>query len=544
MRNFIYTKALLCAIIFAFSTLLTNAAENRYTTKSKPRLAVVITINGLQNYQLESFIPSMDKGGFKRIVSEGQYTSMAQCTYMPSDYTADYASLMSGSTPRYHGIVSNKFYSLLDDDIISCIADARYSGINSNANVSARLMQATTIADQIKTHSPKSKVYSIALSPESAIMLGGHLADGAIWLDDKTGKLATTTYYNNGLPKWANKINNDSSIVNFAKQSWYPLFDINKYEFDPVSSSFWEDLSIDKLISTSPIFDKVRGNTIAAKIQYLKESPFVNDIIKELSIRAIQDEKLGTDNAPDLLCIEFNANTKYNSTPFCAENEDLFIRLDRNIKAILDIIDVSVGIENAVIVVTAPNYNNVIEDEAINKLLNQGTFNSSRAMALLNSYLMAIYGQGRWVTGYYNKNINLNKQLIEDNQIKLSEIEDYVAQFMLEFSGVHSAISAYQIQTAASLPNDYPSRLRNSHYKNRSGDVSFTLLPGWYEEEKDKTINTSTLIQPILPIAIIGNEIEPQSQQMMYEDICPTLCYLLNIPLPNACIGQIIPFNR
>lgn len=521
------------------SAISLHANDNKYTNKLKPRLAVIITINGLQNYQLESFIPSMDNGGLKRIVSEGQYTSMAQCAYMPSDYTADYASLMCGSTPRYHGITSSKFYSLLDDDIISCIADARYNSINSDKNVSARLLQATTIADQIKVHSPKSKVYSIALSAESAIMLGGHLADGAIWLDDKSGKLATTTYYNNGLPKWANKINNDSSIVSFAKQPWYPLFNIEKYEFTPVSNSIWEELAIDKLISTTPIFDKTRGNNITAQTKFLKESPFVNDIIKELAIRAIQDEKLGTDNTPDLLCIEFNANTKYNSTPFCAENEDLFIRLDRNIKAILDIIDVSVGIENAVIVVTAPNYHSVSQETTVNKRLNQGKFNSERAMALLNSYLMAIYGQGRWVTGYYNKNINLNKQLIEDNQIKLTEIEDYVSQFMLEFSGVHSAISAYQIQTAASLPNDYPSRLRNSHYKNRSGDVSFTLLPGWYEEDKKQNIITTTLMQPLLPIAIIGNDIKQQSQLMMYEDICPTLCYLLNIPMPNACIGQI-----
>ena len=120
----------------------------------------------------------------------------------------------------------------------------------------------------------------------------------------------------------------------------------------------------------------------------------------------------------------------------------------------------------------------------------------------------------------------------------MTEIQDYVAQFMLEFGGIHTAIPAYQIQTAASLPNDMPSRMRNSHYKNRSGDIMFTLLPGWTEYDEKMKLNISpNNTQPYTPIAIWTKDIRSSKTTLMIEDICPTLCRILQIPYPNACIG-------
>lgn len=526
-HNIIITILLLATITSNCNSETTNNIPN-----STPRLAVIITINGLQNYQIESFLPSLERGGIRRIINSGLYSTTAQTSYMPSDYVCDYASLMSGSSPRYHGIISSNFYSLLDDNIVSCISDARYDGINSTQTISPRLLQATTITDQIKLKSSKSKIYSIALSPEAAVMLGGHLADGAIWLDDKSGKIATTTYYNKGLPQWVNHINNDNTIENYCNTPWQSAFDINTYQYPPTQPSS----------TNEPCFDKPNQNTdINEKIKYLKRTPFINEIIKELAIRAIRDEQMGTDNNVDLLAIEFSANSKYSNTPFSAENEDMLMCIDRNIKTLLDIIDISVGLENCVIVLTSPTYINNSLNNTANKKLNQGIFNSYKATALLNSYLMAIYGQGRWVTAYNNKNINLNKSLIEDNKIKKEEIENYVSQFMLEFAGVHSAITSNQIQTTSSLPNDYPSRIRNSHYKNRSGDVIFTLMPGWQEcDRNEKIIGHAMPAQSLIPVAIWMPGIKFQSTTIMYEDICPTLCHILQIPIPNATIGNII----
>ena len=518
-------RNIICICAICISTHFATAQ----ITKTPPRLTVIISINGLDNYEIETFSKMLEPNGMRKLIS-GFYNPNASCSYMVTGATTDYASMMTGSTPHYHGIIANKFYSLIDDNIVSCIDDARYEGINTKEMVSPRLLQATTLADQIKLNNPKSKVYAIGLNAESAIMLGGHLADGAIWFDDANAGICTSTFYDKGLPRWAEKINRNGLIRSTCTNDWQPMFSLPSYQYAPNGSY---------LNGEKPTFIKFSdGDDNYDFMKKFRQSPFINDIIKELATRAIRDEQLGTDNATDLLCVEFNAHSPFDTYTMCAENEDLITRLDRNIKSLLEVIEISVGLDNSLIVLTAPN-NNPNQTPQNDPRLASGTFNSRRAMALLNSYLMAIYGQGRWISGYYDKNISLNKSLIEDENIKMAEIQDYVAQFMLEFSGVHTAIPAYQIQTAASLPNDMPSRMRNSHYKNRSGDVVFTLLPGWveYDEKVQRTLYP-TITQPYTPIAIWNKEIKHTKSDIMIEDLCATLCRILQIPYPNACIGK------
>ena len=516
-------------VILACVLIIVTAVTCTSQTESRARLAVIISINGLDSYELENFLSVFDDGGIKRIISSGYYNAATTSTYIPSDATTDYASIMCGTTPHYHGIVSDHFYSMLDEDVISCIEDARYDGINTKRTVSPKLLQATTIGDQLKLCNPQSKVYSIALSAEAALMMGGHLADGAIWIDDETSRIATSFYYDKGLPQWSVKINNDNTIPELYK-NWTSLNNILSYKY-PIAKNYYVDLH--------PILTKLEYTEEKKDVATLKQTPFINDLIKELAVRAIRDENMGDDDNPDLLCIEFSANHAFATTPMSAENEDFFIRLDKTIKQLIDIIDISVGLENSVIVLTAPTNNTKVKDDTKTQKINGGVFNSYRATALLNSYLMAIYGQGRWVTGYYNRNIHLNKSLIEENKIKLNDIEDYVAQFMLEFSGVMSAVPSYQIQATAN--ND--TRMSNSYYKNRTGDVMITLLPGWTEENNKYGTTYSTIYNPTYPLAIWYKGTTPESKNITIEDICPTICRILQIPYPNACIGTLLIFK-
>lgn len=520
-RNTILRAVLAMSVLLMFSAL---RAET-------PRLVVFISVNGLNTNELEAYAPSLSKNGLVRLATVGAYTNKAQYRYMATDATTHYASMFTGSTPNYHGIVSERFFSLIDDDIVSCIDDARHAGINSPLNVSPRLLQATTMADQLKISYTDSKVYSIGLTAESAIMMGGHLADGVIWVDRNTAKMATSTFYNNGLPIWAEKTNNDSTIKRLYANAWYAQKRLRAYQYPPSEAYYGEDI---------PAFQKFRNSdNTAQNVDNLLHTPLINDVIKELAVRALRDEQLGTDNAPDMLCVEFNARIKKGSTTLCAEKEDLLIRLDENIERLLEAIEISVGIDNCIIVFTSPVTAHSNTTGTSDYRISHDTFQADRSMALLNAYLMAIYGQGRWVTGYYNKNIHLNKRLIEDNQINIQEISDHTAQFITEFSGVHSAISAYRLQTASSMPYDTPARLRNSHYKNRSGDVIFTLLPGWSETDADGKPLPTSYNYP-LPLAIITPGIQPQKLNINVEDVCPTVCNMLHIPMPNACIGTII----
>lgn len=52
-----------------------------------------------------------------------------------------------------------------------------------------------------------------------------------------------------------------------------------------------------------------------------------------------------------------------------------------------------------------------------------GEFHLNRCATLLNMYLMATYGEGQYVEGFYNQQIYLNHKLIEEKQLNLAEIQ-------------------------------------------------------------------------------------------------------------------------
>lgn len=57
-------------------------------------------------------------------------------------------------------------------------------------------MRVSTLADELKIGSSgDSRAYSIAASPEMAIICAGHASNSATWLNDKDGRWATSTFY-------------------------------------------------------------------------------------------------------------------------------------------------------------------------------------------------------------------------------------------------------------------------------------------------------------------------------------------------------------
>ena len=59
-----------------------------------------------------------------------------------------------------------------------------------------------------------------------------------------------------------------------------------------------------------------------------------------------------------------------------------------------------------------------------------------RASALLNMYLVAVYGHGNFVEACYGTHFYLNHRLIEEKQLNLANVLDRTQDFLLQLSGV------------------------------------------------------------------------------------------------------------
>lgn len=509
-----------------------SATLHAQTTKNNPPgLVVGIMVDGLQQRHLDLLWNVFDTDGFKRIVEKGAVLPQMQYNIVSAGNASDIATIMTGTTPYYHGVTGNKYFNRKTKEVESVLLDIYQSGIGTDLKYSAQNLLSSTFGDELKLAHPNSKYYAIAINPEDAIMMGGHTASSVAWIDETTKKWVTTTYYERGLPSSAYDMNTGEGFSYLANQIWSPLFPIDQYLLPP------SDKNSPKGFEYFPIKGYQRYS--------LKNTPAANSLVTQLALQIMEKEQLGKDSSPDLLMLQFSVRPINEHTPALtsAEKEDMYYRLDKEIGYLLTRIEKEVGIGNALVFLTSNQTNIHSPAELGYNKIPAGYFHADRSMALLNVYLMALYGYEKWVEGYYGKNIFLDRRKLEEKKINLREMQQVVADFMPEFEGIQAAFTASQISNLGGDVTNEMMRIRNSSQKNSAGDITLTLLPGWIEvDDNEKPVGESGAPVSYVPLYMYGWNIAPQKVAGTYQitDIAPTLSTILNIPFTNANIGKTI----
>ncbi len=241
-------------------------------------------------------------------------------------------------------------------------------------------------------------------------------------------------------------------------------------------------------------FDDDRNN----KFRRFITSPFVNDEVNALAEEAIGKGSVGMDDITDLLALTYYAgNYAHKSVQECAmEIQDTYVRLDRSIANLLDLLDKKVGLQNVLIFVTSTGYTDSESTDSGLYKIPTGEFHLNRCTALLNMFLMATYGEGKYVEAYHDQQIYLNHKLLEQKQLNLTEVQEKSADFLMQFSGVNEAYSAHRLLLGSWTPEIY--RIRNGYHRKRSGDLVIDVLPDGLSSAKTAT-RTRWYVIPISP---------------------------------------------
>ena len=272
-------------------------------------------------------------------------------------------------------------------------------------------------------------------------------------------------------------------------------------------------------------------------------SHFGNSIIRDFAASLIFNEAIGKDDITDLLTIEFTTNPSVvkKHLPLDAETEDLLLRLDGEVESLLRLIDEQVGLHNTLIVCTAINKPSelAVSDNIYNTP--RGVFNATKASSLLNLYLMALYGQGKWVLDQRGSEIYLNNEIITKSKLDRNTILKQACDFLLQVEGVANAISAADLTTANTIWFSNRAMLQNYHLK-RSGDIIISLEPGWSEELPDGRQLHRSWGNEYVPLAFYGWRIARQDTAQPIEiiDVASTICTFLEIAMPNGNEGKAI----
>ena len=536
-------------IIFGLSVLVKIYGQEAYLPPDKPKLVIGIVIEQLRYDQLEKFRDRFSENGIKRLLNEGTFFRNASYEYMLTQSAPGHATISTGTEPSYHGITSDNWYLPLKNELIYCTKDISVNpvggsyetGLHSPVN-----LQASTFSDELKMATfKKSKVFAIGLKEDASIFSAGHAADGAYWYDNSTGTWMSCTYYMNALQPWVNDFNAMKFSESYLSASWN-LFKPAENYADCLPDSNQYETGFNGLNYFPYDLKKMSrkgGRNSGLDFSLLRETPFGNTFTTNFAIRLIEKEELGKDDVTDFLSICFSSTDYigHRFGPSSVEMGDAILRLDNEIETLLAYLNENIGKKNILIYFTSAHGVSEIPAVLESNRIPAGYFKQNQALQLLRSYLNAVYGEGDWVKGYSERQVFLNRTLIEDARIPLEEIQKKVARFLIQFTGVASAYP-YSAFEANDFGNGNLRRIINNFSPQRSGDVIVILNPGWVEKETEQLTNHNSPYEydSHVPLIWYGWTVNRASvtRKVNITDISATLSTLCKVPFPNACTGE------
>lgn len=473
-----------------------------------PRLVVTIVIDQLRTDRLEQYSAQFSADGFRRLLSDGALYTQASYPFMPVDLASATACISTGTTPYYNGISGNRWMNKNTLRPIGCCDDPDHAGLFTQDYSSAKNLQTSTIGDELKmTTGGAALVYAVAAQREAAILSAGHAADGALWIDNATGQWCSSSYYYKTTPNWL--------------PSYNTLYAPSKKIVTLKSS--------DKALSTPQ------------RYQYFKTSAHGNASVTDMALQCLSNSLMGSDATPDLLALTYYAGqpslpAKSTVTPMAA----LYKALDQELARLINTIESKVGRGNTLYVVTASGYEDTDNQLYARHRVPSGTFYVNRTANLLNIFLSAIYGQARYVEGFYRNHIYLNHKLLEQKRISLIDVYSRSEEFLTQCAGVRNVYTAMRLSTGG---NAGAERVKNGYNTNTGGDLLIEIAPGW--QVMDENINEQYHYRaglPDFPIILYGNGIKPQriDTPVSAEQIAPTIARALHTSLPNACTASAL----
>ncbi len=478
-----------------------------------PRLVVMLTVEGFRTDLLEATAEEH----LSKVLEKDHtllYTNI-QHPLLKADAVSSVAILHTGTTAAQNGIPARNPVIRDAQGRISShqsvFSDPDYIGYATADRLSPLTLTSATISDKIKsTTLGLGLVFSIAPNAEEAIVGGGQNADGVFWIDNNSGKWASSAYYyKSGKPWYVDKLVSPIAMLDKGL-IWAPLYETNY-------SAQYETLAP---YPTKQPFSYPLNRQFGGILEF-KQTPLINEEVTKLAIAVIKSASLGNDKSTDFLALHYTVDPAKGKSDLSPEVVDSYYRLYWEIEKLKEHMP-----EGTVLIISG----DAMASERMDEVKAQRTFYTDRCLALTNMYLAAEYAQKGIV-----------KEITEDGQLFLNqvdgvnteELETKVANFLLEFSGVQYALTNTELKRR-SLTEEcnraWQTSLNISSHKHR-GNVVFGILPGWAISSKDNVSQTtSRRYAPVVSPLMIwgktiagGKEEAPLDLRLVSNTICHTL---------------------
>jgi predicted AlkP superfamily pyrophosphatase or phosphodiesterase len=515
--------------------------------QEKPKLVLVLVFDQFRADYLtrfhSRFLPARQKdgkvGGFGYLMAEGAYYPQAEFSALQNMTCPGHAAILSGASPYQTRISTNLWFDQKLGRVLYCVEDAQYPVIAEKKTkypgLSPTRLSGSTVGDELKNAGHPSKVVTVALKDRSAIMLGGHRADLALWFDEPNFGWTSSRYYlrEGRLPDWMKQLNQDVAKQKGQTATWVAG------ESNGLSVSAG---------STFPTKYQVEGD-VALKL------PTGVKFTTQAALAAMEGMGLGKGAGPDLLAVSYSTHD-YAGHEFGAESrqmEEMTVVEDRSLAELLNAVDRMVpgGLAHVLIVLTADHGIAHNPTEQAKAQVESGLVEMKPLAAKLESRLIAKFGKpsgklkdAAWIAHGYDLNFWLNQAVLDQRGAKREVVENFLKALLLEERATAFVVTQTEVEKGLSPPGLLGAQVLRSYVPGRNGSVVMIPKPNYFQSASGDMVGhmTGYSYDRTVPLILTGKRFTPgvYGEKAAINDLAVTLSFLLGVIPPSGAEGRVL----
>lgn len=533
------------AMIAVLGLAFGPGAPDRAAAADGPRLVLLVVIDQFRYDYLERFDRYFGDGGFRRFAREGATFSEARYEHATTDTCPGHAVIATGYWGNLNGITANSWYDTAQGRKVDCAA-------TGDTGRALNLLR-PTIGDSLKEAVPDGKVIVASGKRSAAVVLGGQDAD-LVLFSDPTGRFEPLRQ-DRPPPTWVQAFNDVRRTEARSDPVWTKLLPEGAYA----------ELGPDDVAAEAPPagMERTFPHLLTAGLSGLagrfyaamEKSPFADELLVELAMAAVREERLGRGSAIDLLAISLSANDRVGHTfgPDSHEAMDTIVRTDRQLERLLDFLDQEIGLERTLVVLTADHGAGSLPEVAKRSgHPGAGRVSEHDLTGIVTRTLTEAYGvplSGAWVAFHDFPNLFLDEDTLRAEGVPVMDAEILARTAVLSLPGIQAADTRSRLEKLRGS-DAVPPRVRMallSFRAGQSGHVVYQVLP--YNVVADSGTNHGSHwdYDRHVPLMWLGGGVRPGShaQAVSPADVTPTIKAFLGLDpdpeSPGRVLQEVLP---
>jgi hypothetical protein len=521
------------------------------------KLAVMVVFDQMRGDYLTRWNDLFGEGGFHRLEKDGAWFRNCNYPYAGTVTGAGHASLATGCSPCIHGVFANEWYDRAEGKVVYCATSPRRQRVPSSVvdpkkskkvqgGTPERLL-APTLADALKeANGDKSHVVSLSSKDRGAVFTGGKKPDACYWIDGETGQAVTSTYYRDHLDDWVEAFNKEKRADRWFGKDWLRLrTDIDYEKYSGPDDGPGESLGYSNALQGRTFPHPMDGGLKElgkAYYESLYASPFGNELLLGLVDRAVDAEKLGAHEAPDLLCVSFSCTDPVGHAwgPDSQEVLDGVLRADLIVKGLLDLLDAKVGKGRYVLVLSADHGVCPLPEASRKQGRDAGRIPATALKTGAEDFLQKTFGQkndgGQAIEKVVEQYVYLNRAWLKGHDLDQSRVEEALAKWYTQQRGIQAAYTRTELIKEIPAGDVIGQKVKRSFYAERSGDV--VIVPKPYYLITDRLTGTThgspNPYDTLVPLLVYGSGVRPgvRDDLVTPQAAVPILAHALGVSPP------------